>query len=270
MIQSRRNRTALASTVWVDHPIEVCVLGEFLLLKKGAPVPVRRGGKTECLLANLALHPEKPIAREVLLDTVWPESEQGLASQSLNSLVYALRKQLSDVLQGSAPVLLANGGYCLNVEAGVGVDVAAFESMVNAGDQQQRMGNRAAAAREYARAVRLYRGDLCAGTDMYAVVERERLRASFLSCLAFLADSAYEEGDYAGSLAQATRLLAHDPCREDAHRMVMRCYMRRGERAEALRQFRRCAEILAAEFSAAPEPATLELFERIRLQPNSV
>ncbi len=55
------------------------------------------------------------------------------------------------------------------------------------------------------------------------------------------------------------------PCREDAYRMLMRCYIRRGERAAALNLYRRCVDILRAEFDAVPEPTTTALFEQIRL-----
>jgi hypothetical protein len=50
----------------------------------------------------------------------------------------------------------------------------------------------------------------------------------------------------------------------------MRCYVRRGERAQALRQFRICESVLRTEFNAPPEPATLALFERVRLTPAEV
>src|SRR5438067_11315163 len=88
------------------------------------------------------------------------------------------------------------------------------------------------------------------GTDVQALVERERLLACHLTVLAWLADYAYGEQDYTACLDYAGRLLGHDPCREDAHRLIMRCYVRRGERAQALHQYRLCAEILRAQFAA--------------------
>lgn len=50
----------------------------------------------------------------------------------------------------------------------------------------------------------------------------------------------------------------------------MRCYVRQGERAEALRQYRLCESVLRVEFDALPEPATTALFAQIRLDPGSV
>ena len=126
------------------------------------------------------------------------------------------------------------------------------------------------AALYYTLAVETYRGDLSAGPDMHSLVERERLRARYLNALAQLADLHFAEANYEACLQTVLRLLAVDGCREDAHRLAMRCYVRRGERAQALRQYRLCESILASEFEAAPEPATRLLFEQIRLDPAGV
>ena len=71
-------------------------------------------------------------------------------------------------------------------------------------------------------------------------------------------------------MSHSWHLLAQDPCREDAHRMMMRCYVRQGERAEALRHYHLCENVLRTEFDAAPEPAPMELFELIRLHPGNI
>jgi DNA-binding SARP family transcriptional activator len=76
--------------------------------------------------------------------------------------------------------------------------------------------------------------------------------------------------EYPAALAYALRLIACDPCREDAHRVVMRARVRQGERAQALRQYRLCERVLREEFDARPEALTTELFERIRVDPGSV
>ncbi len=128
----------------------------------------------------------------------------------------------------------------------------------------------ARATTSYDQSIRLYRGDLSVELDVGSVLERERLRARFLSLLAYLADYQYRAGNYGACLDHAWSLLRHDPCREDAHRVVMRCYVRRGERAAALRHYHVCEHILHAEFDAAPEPATTVLFDQIRLRPSRV
>jgi DNA-binding SARP family transcriptional activator len=152
----------------------------------------------------------------------------------------------------------------------VAIDVERFETLAARGDRHGRAGDADAAAAAYACAVGLYRGDLQAGSDLHTLLERERLRALYLNLLARLADYTFERGEYGACLERALRLLAHDPCREDAHRLVMRCHVRRGERAQALRQYRLCETVLKTEFDAAPEPGTRDLFDRIRLDPSGV
>ena len=212
-----------------------------------------RGAKAESLLCHLALRPQHGAPRESLLCALWPNGDPGLAGQSLNSLVYGLHRSLGTGLGGAPPVVHEDGWYRLNTEAGVGIDAVWFDALTAAGEQRARGGDDGAAAAYYRRAVRLFRGDLCAGSDAYAVVERERLRARHLTLLARLADRDFRAGEYGACLEGALRLLALDPCREDAHRLVMRCYVRLGERAQALRQFRVCERILRGEFDAPPE-----------------
>jgi DNA-binding SARP family transcriptional activator len=137
-------------------------------------------------------------------------------------------------------------------------------------DRQLRAGDHDAAKRSWLRAVALYHGEICAADDMLAIVQRERVRALYLSLLGRLADQYFRECDYQAALDYALQLLSHDPCREDAHRLVMRTHVRLGVRAQALRQYRVCEQILAAEFDARPEPLTNALFDRVRLDPTDV
>jgi DNA-binding SARP family transcriptional activator len=124
----------------------------------------------------------------------------------------------------------------------------------------------------FERAVRLYGGDLSAavGSGARAALERERLRAACRRALIRLADYAFVQQDFDTSLAYALELLDHDPCREDAHRLVMRCHVRLGERSQAVYHYRTVQAILRSECDAEPEPATTALFEQIRLKPHAV
>lgn len=253
-----------------EWPVLVCLLGGFRVLKNGRPIAVRSGGKVEGLLYTLALRADHPLPRDLLLEELWPDASGELAGQSLNTLVYSLHRLLGDALGGAGPVLYVDGYYRLNEEAGVGVDIAGFNALARAGEREARLGNPGAAAVFRARAVEMYRGDLHTFADVRGVVEREGLRARYLTLLARLADYHFAERDYTTCLDYVLRLLAGDPCREDAHRLVMRCYMRRGERAQALRQYRLCERILRAEFDAAPEAGTTALYDQMRLDPASV
>lgn len=252
------------------RPVLICLLGNFRVLKAGSEVPMRAAGKTAMLLTLLALGNEHRVSRQTLLGELWPDSEEVRGSHALSSMLHGLHETLGDALDGAPPVVHRFGSCQLNVEAGVGVDTAHFDALVRTAEAHLRVGNTEAATAAYAAAVECYRGDVYACDDLRAVVERERLRALHLSLLSRLADQHVERHQYVEALHYAGRLLAADPCREDAHRLVMRCHVRLGERAQAMRQYRTCAKILDSEFGAQPEPLTDALFERIRLAPNTV
>lgn len=254
-------------------PIMICLLGNFRLMQAGELVPIRAGGKSEALLAYLALRHGRRASREQLVQMLWPTSDFSLGLNSLHNLVYNLHKLLGPALQDAAPVLHQEGYYQLNVTAGIGVDVACFDALMESGDRQGQAGNSAAAQVSYRHAIDLYRDDLylsALSADPQTVVERERLRARYLRILAQLANHYFHAGDYIASLKYVWQLLGQDPCREDAHRLVMRCYVRRGERAAALHHYEICVGLLRDQLDVAPEPATVALFEQIRVQPDQI
>lgn len=251
-------------------PVMLCLLGNFRLLVAGELIPIHPGGKSEALLSLLALQAGRRVPRERLVLTLWPTRDPALGLRSLNTLVYNMHKLLGPALNGAAPVLHEEGYYRLNSETGIGVDVTRFDRFVDDGDRNMRDGDTVGALDAYTRAAALYRGDLCFAADAHTLMERERLRARYFTLLAQLGEIHYQADDYTTALEYLWRLLVRDPCREDAHRLVMSCYVRRGERAAALHHYQVCADVLRTEFDAVPEPETVALFDQIRLEPGQL
>lgn len=249
----------------------IALLGGFRLVGNGKLIGSQRAAKLENLLSSLVLAETRGVARDALLAAVWPNTPVELSSQSLNSLMHSTRQLLATSLDGAAPILISGGTYRLNVNAGISSDVFRFDELVREGDCCKRQGNENCANARYSEAVLLYRGDLCAsGDDLAAVMERERLRAEYLTLLSRLSDHAFAEEDYEAALRLAQRLLQADPCREDAYRRTMQAHVRLGQRAQAMRQYQLCERILRTEFDVTPEPATRAMFEALRAHPEQV
>jgi hypothetical protein len=87
----------------------LCRLGGSRLLSDRGPLPVRSGGKTEALLAHLGLAGLRGIARDVLPDAIWPNSEPALASHAQNGVLGGLRTLLGDALGGAEVVVSTPG-----------------------------------------------------------------------------------------------------------------------------------------------------------------
>ena len=192
----------ISAATATDRPVLICLLGSFRVIKAGVDVGMRAGGKTAALLTNLALSEHHRVSRRSLLGVLWPDTDESQAAHALTSMVHTLRDSLGDVLAGAAPVVYRAGAYELNIEAGVGVDVAHFEEFDRAADRFLQAGETTAGVRSL-QAIDLYHGDICTSDDVSAVIERERLRALHLSLLSRLADEYFRRREYAEALSYA-------------------------------------------------------------------
>jgi DNA-binding SARP family transcriptional activator len=243
-------------------PVFICLLGPFRLFKQG-DLLFNNSQKAELLLSTLALQPKRVATRAFLLDTLWPDTDPGVSGPLLRGLLCKLRQAFNGVLGGQPLVMREDDRFRLNLSAGVGIDVTEFETAVLRGDQAQRTRDDVKTERHYAHALELYRGDLLAHSFMEAEIERERLRGLYLRALSYLTQDRFRKGDYVTCLNYAYQMLISNPLHEEAHRTAMRCYVRRNERGEALRQFQLCRNMLRTELNIMPERETLTLYQQI-------
>jgi DNA-binding SARP family transcriptional activator len=260
-------REAAAQFCWrIFLPdLHLSLLGGFLLTATaGSAIALPR--KCRALLAYLALTAGHAHSRERLATLLWEESSEAQARTSLRQALTSIRKALpapeGDLLQADAE-LIALGMQRL------ALDAAQFEQLVEQGS-----------AEALEQAAALYRGDLLEGFSSgapafedWARAERERLRGRAREALGRLADHHAGQDRLDQAVAAATRLIALDPLQEHAHRLAMRLYVRQGKAGEALRQYRRCRELLAAELGVPPDAQTEALYRQLlqerRLRPGA-
>ncbi len=94
--------------------------------------------------------------------------------------------------------------------------------------------------------------------------QRQLLQDNYLSVLDRLSRYYLDQEDYAACATVCRKMLAIDPCSEEAHRRLMRCYSRQGQHYLALRQYHLCVERLKEELDVPPMDETLALYMRIR------
>jgi DNA-binding SARP family transcriptional activator len=94
--------------------------------------------------------------------------------------------------------------------------------------------------------------------------QRQSLQADYLNLLNRLSHYYLGQKEHDSCVTMCDKFLAVDPCREEAHRRLMRCYVRRGQRYLALRQYQLCVETLQEEVDVSPTSATTALYEQIR------
>jgi DNA-binding SARP family transcriptional activator len=205
------------------------------------------------LFKYLVTHRRPWLRREQIVEVFWPDSAPEAARNSLNVAIHGLRRALRAA--SSVPVVvLEAGAYRLDAGLELWVDVDEFERHVEGGRRLEAAGELAAAVAEYELATALYQGDFLADDpyEDWPVLTRERLRVVYLDTLDRLSHLYFAQGQYGSCITLCKVIVQRDPCREDAHRRLMRCFSRQGQTHLALRQYQVCADALQAELTVDP------------------
>jgi DNA-binding SARP family transcriptional activator len=96
------------------------------------------------------------------------------------------------------------------------------------------------------------------------LLPRETLRLTYIDALDRVSRIQFSVGRLDDCIATGHRMLDVDPCREDAHRLLMRCYASRGRAYQAIRQYEFCCRMLKGNLAAEPVPETTRLYRAIR------
>jgi DNA-binding SARP family transcriptional activator len=245
-------------------PVTVHMLGTFRIAIGDAPVKIP-SSRSLSLFKYLLIHHKQAIHRELLMDKFWPDAEPETARNSLNVAIHSLRQHLHTV--SDVPVIVFEAGaYGLAPNLQVWIDVEEFERAHQTGHRLETRNQLSAAIAEYECAISLYQGDLLEESpyEEWMILDRERLRIAYLETLDRLSQIYFEEEHYSACRTACQLILIKDPCREDAHCLLMRCYSRQRQPHLALYQYQICVEALRGELQVEPAPETTQLYNRIR------
>ncbi len=248
------------------RPVDATVrmLGPFELALGG--VPVRRWTSLKGLtILKYVLMRGGRARREELMDLLWHGYRPQSARNNLNVAIYALRRDLEGAGREAALLLYQDGGYELSSDLAWRVDLDDFRAAVADAAAAGSAGDDAGATEARRRAVALYRGPLLEdelGGEWY-LDDQRALQERYLEVKEALAEGFLEAGDVTGAVAVCQDVLRTDPCRESAHRLLMRCFARQHQGQLIARQFKRCAELLDRELGLRPAGETQRLYREL-------
>jgi DNA-binding SARP family transcriptional activator/tetratricopeptide (TPR) repeat protein len=217
------------------------LLGGFAVSIDGAELPPERWPSLRAaqLVQLLGLQRQRRLARDQVIDALWPQLEPDAGSANLRKAAHHARHALGR----HDAVVMRGAEVLLWPERPVQVDAEEFERAADAA-----LARRDAA--ECAEAARAYGGALLPGSlyEGWTVAARERLHARHLELLRV-----------AGRWDELARL---DPTDEPAHRALMQRELQAGNRAAALRWYAHLREALQESLGVAPDRQTDALYER--------
>ncbi len=268
--QGRPPPTAPASegdrTTAVWRPVlDVRLLGPFEVRIDGRQTNELGGQLAGSLLRYLLAKPHGSAHRDELIERFWPEADPRRARNRLQVAVSSLRKAMRAVSDHEI-VEFHEGAYRLNPSFDVVVDYREFLQLVEAARVAMAQNDHTRAFVAAQKAVQLYRGPLCSDLpyEEWTIFPRERVRMMYGDVLEVLVECQWGARNYEGCIVTAGRMLDEDPCREDAHRLLMRSYSALGRQSQALRQYESCRRILKATLGITPSAATVTAYASVR------
>jgi DNA-binding SARP family transcriptional activator len=188
---------------------------------------------------------DRPLLRQYVAGTLWPETSEQRAGANLRSALWRLNQLEVRVVEA--------GGMSLQLASRVRVDLrdrTAQALLLLDADEPDVDGLDETVFAE----------DLL--TDWYddwLVIERERFHQLRLRALEFVCERLAACGKFARALDAGLAAVAGEPLRESAHRAVVRVHLAEGNRAEAVRQFQLYRELLHDQLGLEPSMHIIEL-----------
>ncbi|MBC7806444.1 MAG: tetratricopeptide repeat protein [Akkermansiaceae bacterium] len=231
--------------------LSITLFGPLLVLVNGQPIPHLRSRKAQWVLCLLTLRYGRPVQREWLAGTLWPDIDQTQAFANLRPTLSELRKALGS--EGARLQSPSRNSLLLDL-SGADVDVIAFDAAV-AGKTGPGLE----------RAVSLYQGSLLEGcTEEWVAQDREVRQQSCLRALQELATGVARTGNHEAAAAYWRRAVAMDPLWEAARRGLMEALIGTGDSNEALDVYRSFARHLRRDDpKATPDAETSALYTRL-------
>ncbi|MCC8944247.1 hypothetical protein H8A97_03795 [Bradyrhizobium sp. Arg62] len=217
-------------------------------------------------LAYLVLFREIDHPREVLIDQFWSSSEPARARSCLGTALSRLRSALK--VGGSSWLEFSpRGEPRICVSSQIWFDIVAFEAGIALSLAAAPGRLDPSLVSSLTTALGHYRGDLMLGWyDDWVLIERERLRVLCLRGYRRLMEHFSAVGDLENALAAGLSALRIEPLQELIQQHVIELYSASGQRAAAMRQYERLAQLLKHELGIAPSKTTRDLIERIKIE----
>lgn len=254
-------------TTSTGETLQVSLFGPLDVRLSGVRVADRawRTAKAKELFAVLVTNQDRALARDEILELLWPESDRTRAVSNFHFTLHSLRRALLATDAASAPIIRSDGGYQLVRGQRLPVDVETFKLLLREAQDHLRDGYPENAVRLLRGALAIHRAPFL--TDLEgAWIERRReeLTRQYLSAGRQLAELAMAQRDWKGASEACLRFLELEPYEEQIHRLLLRAYDESGDTALVRRHYEAFALLLKRELGEGPERATTELYLRLR------
>ena len=246
-------RIYLTGAVAIEH-------GEHLVRERQFP-----GRQGRVAFVFLALNRHRSVHREELLGAIWPGDAPAQTDSGLDAILSKLRGTLRAAgFAADAGITASSGAVALQLPRAAWVDI---EAAANALDEAEGAVRRGVMSEAWSLAnvavVISKRPFLPDAEAPWIESQRVALRRVQMRALQCLATVSATNAEPLLAIQHAAEMIELDPFRETAYQLLMTMHAAAGNRAEALRVFAKCRELLRDELGVSPSPRTEAVYLEI-------
>jgi len=248
--------------------LSIWLLGPVMVELDGERLSGFRSDKVRALLAYLSMESHRPWARTSLAGLLWPDNSEGAALGNLRNALSNLRRVIGNDGSDSLFLEISRKTVQFNPISDNWLDVKAFTNLV---PKVEPIMPEQLDIKQLEKALSFYRGEFMEGFsidsalfDEWMLATREHLRQQLLKTLRSLVVAHECSGKFTVALDYTRRWIELEPWDEDVYRHRMQILAGDGQRNAALAQYEELNSRLSQDLGVAPEPKTIQLYERIR------
>ena len=206
----------------------------------------------------------RPVSKEELISVVWPGKPPRGADAALSVILSKLRSTFKKVAPRSDSIEMRSGAIHMKLPSDVWVDLEHAGHAIDEAEGALRSRDlRRAWSHAVGVSVIARRAFLPGDEAPWIEARRAKLRALLVRGLHILSELTATNGEHALAVQYASEMIELQPFHETGYRHLMQMHAQMGNRAEALRVFGKCRELLRDELGADPSQETERVFLEI-------
>lgn len=244
--------------------IRIKTLGSFSVVRNETIIDSKDWGRDKTLqLLQYFISSRKKNAlhKEQIMDNLWQDwndRDFKVALHGINKVFEPERPSRTE------PKYIIRQGLSYKIDLSkVWIDVEALEKYVIIGNKSINQ-NLDLSKKAYQNAIDLYKGSFLPNRifEDWTSEEREKTQLLILNTYITLAEILIEENPLE-SIRLAQNAINIDATWEDAYRIQMKAYIKKGNRPQAIKTFMKCEIVLEEEYGISPLPETKKLLQEI-------
>lgn len=198
------------------------------------------------------------------MGAIWPGDAPAQTDSSLDAILSKLRSMMKTAgLGAEAGISVSSGTIALQLPADTWIDLEAGANALDEAEGALRRKDQSAWGFANTAVVISRRPFLPDVEAPWIEAQRNALRAMQMRALQCLVTVSANIGEPLLAIQHANEMVELEPFRETAYQLLMKMHAAAGDRAEALRVFAKCRELLRDELGVSPSPQTEAVYLEI-------